>query len=58
MTQFYYGTISPNDASGDDLGEVPKIRNLIEIMQLQEPETYDRLGGDGGFTDYDDVPTT
>ena len=58
VTQFYYGTISSDDSTGDDLaGGTQDNGTLFRDNAAAGTGSFiDRLGGDGGFTEYDDVP--
>lgn len=58
VTQFYYGTISQDDSSGDDLAGGTQDNGTLfrDNATAGTGNFFDRLGGDGGFTDYDDVP--
>lgn len=59
VTQFYYGAINADDTSGDDLAGGTQDNGTL-FRQDATPGTgnfFDRLGGDGGFTDIDDGGT-
>ncbi|MEP2937520.1 MAG: T9SS type A sorting domain-containing protein [Gilvibacter sp.] len=59
VTQFYYGAINADDSTGDDLAGGTQDNGTL-FAQNAVPGTnnfFDRLGGDGGFTEIDDGGT-
>lgn len=59
VTQFYYGDINSDDSSGDDLTGGTQDNGTL-FAQNAAPGTnnfFDRLGGDGGYTEIDDSGT-
>ena len=59
VTQFYYGAINADDSTGDDLAGGTQDNGTLFAQNAVAGTNnfFDRLGGDGGFTDIDDSGT-
>ena len=58
VTQFYYGTIGPDGTAGDDLYGGTQDNGTLarENAAAGTGNFLTRFGGDGGYTEFDDVP--